>query len=188
MQTGHIRRRSSSEEGTDSGADHRPKQRQKPSTTDHFVRSREVEGGSTTSFVRIAPPDLASTSSSHRVMASAMGHLIPTNNGSGSSNGGGPGPSSIEHSASNTVQPVRFTDKLMYEDDRDFWSERQGLADMGGEVGLEDEGVIDGASRSIEVGRMKFVKPVAGTGKRMPVDREEVVRLILQGLRDIGYK
>jgi hypothetical protein len=31
-------------------------------------------------------------------------------------------------------------------------------------------------------------RPGVGGGKRMPVDREEVVRLILQGLRDIGYQ
>ena len=117
-----------------------------------------------------------------------MGHLIPTNNGSASLNGGGPGPSSIEHAASNTVQPVRFTNRLMYEDDRDFWSERQGLADMGVEDGYEDEALIDGTARSIEVGRIRGVKPAAGSGRRMPVDREEVVRLILQGLRDIGYQ
>lgn len=75
----------------------------------------------------------------------------------------------------------------MYEDDRE-WSEQQGLADfVPTEAGMDEDadvgvGAVDAALRK------RKVRLGAAEGKRMPVDREEVVRLILQGLRDIGYE
>ena len=61
----------------------------------------------------------------------------------------------------------------MYEDDRDWTEDHVGDTTP---VDHEMPGTEDSARRA------------GTTGKRMPVDREEVVRLILQGLRDIGYQ
>lgn len=113
---------------------------------------------------------------------------MPNSNGASTSNGAAPGPSSSTngHSAGgSTVKPVRLEGKLMYEDDRD-WSDHQGLADLIPDDTLDEE-MEDGVGGSDLIKRRKAKIGVTG-GKRMPVDREEVVRLILQGLRDIGYE
>lgn len=66
----------------------------------------------------------------------------------------------------------------MYEDDKD-WEEQVESRDREAAMAIQgDEGVFETAPRrSHQPG-----------DKRMPIDREEVVRLILQGLKDIGYK
>ena len=73
----------------------------------------------------------------------------------------------------------------MYEDDRD-WAEHQHLTDMLPDD--VDDIVMGGSAEEDEMTRRRKVRVGLGAGKRMPVDREEVVRLILQGLRDIGYQ
>lgn len=62
----------------------------------------------------------------------------------------------------------------MYEDDKDW--EHQG----------DNEAYIqvDGDESYINQARTRLSRPGA---KRMPVDREEVVRLVMQGLKDMGY-
>lgn len=66
----------------------------------------------------------------------------------------------------------------MYPDDED-WAMYQDLPEdnENGQDGMEVEDA--GAKRR---------RRGAAAAKRMPIDREEVVRLILQGLRDIGYE
>jgi hypothetical protein len=60
-------------------------------------------------------------------------------------------------------------DALMYEDDRG-WTDP------------EDVDMNDSAESSVHVQR-KMAR-----AKRMPVEREEVVRITLQALRDMGYQ
>jgi hypothetical protein len=66
----------------------------------------------------------------------------------------------------------------MYEDDYD-WAQYQALAE-------DDEASEQWGATEVQ-GRRKSLKGAAAA-KRMPVDREEVVRLILQGLKDMGYR
>lgn len=120
---------------------------------------------------------------------SKMGHQLnpaPTNG----HNGSAAGPSTSSNGASSSrldvagISPLEFDTKLMYGDDHD-WAMYQSASQFDAEEhpGQGDaEAVIDGL----------IVKPTIAKGpaaaKRMPVDRQEVVRLMLQGLRDIGYK
>jgi hypothetical protein len=101
-----------------------------------------------------------------------------TNNGAGpSGNGNGHAPpSSITVDLLDSIKPIEYGSRLMYEDDAD-WAEHQAAV----EEGMDAIGGIGGISgESSQMG--------ARHGKRMPVDREEFVRLVLQGLRDIGYE
>jgi hypothetical protein len=63
----------------------------------------------------------------------------------------------------------------MYEDDKDW---------------VEDPNKDDNIAPDDDTELIANARPALrpNGGRRMPVDREEVVRLILQGLRDIGYK
>jgi len=190
MQRGITRRRSPSLEGDNLHDRERPRQRQRYSSVDHLHRRREEEEGSQQglplSFVRSTPSDPHPAYNLHPVMANSMGHPLPSNNGSSTSNGAEPGPSTTNgHSMSHSSHPLRLEGKLMYEDDRD-WAEHQHFADTLPD--LDDVEMDDGVLNGEEGSRRRKVRPGAGAGKRMPVDREEVVRLILQGLRDIGYQ
>jgi hypothetical protein len=122
-----------------------------------------------------------------------MGHQLnssSTNGTNGQNGSASAGPSTSSNGASSSklditgVSPLEFDNKLMYGDDHD-WATYQSATQFDAEdvSGQEEtEAVIDGI----------FVKPPVAQGpaaaKRMPVDRQEVVRLMLQGLRDIGYK
>jgi hypothetical protein len=103
----------------------------------------------------------------------SMGHQI-TN---GSNSNGAAGPSNNGHSSVAESYNVKTGGELMYEDDGD-WGVYQDLANEADEA--EDQRLSDG-----QTGR----RPLKGSAaaKRMPVNREEVVRLILQGLKDMGY-
>lgn len=95
-------------------------------------------------------------------------------------------PGSLPPSILSSIIPVRPPGTLMYEDDQDWVSVQEKLKEQGDVEGrMEVDGDIDGKGKgtSLVIGR-----PGAGGGKRMPVEREEVVRLVLQGLRDIGYQ
>jgi hypothetical protein len=76
-----------------------------------------------------------------------------------------------------SIRQIKLDGKLMYEDDRD-WAEYQNASTNG-----TGEGAAEGSEDGIRRAKTALIN-----GKRMPVDREEVVRLILQGLRDIGYE
>lgn len=69
----------------------------------------------------------------------------------------------------------------MYQDDHD-WAQYQDLP--------EEEGMGAGDSGHENPDNSMARRRRRGTAaaKRMPIEREEVVRLILQGLRDIGYE
>ena len=73
---------------------------------------------------------------------------------------------------------IKTGGELMYEDDQD-WAAYQDTDDFDG--GRESTSVTDSQ------GRRRPLKGAAAA-KRMPVNREEVVRLILQGLKDMGYR
>ena len=113
-----------------------------------------------------------------------MGHPIPPTNGVANMNGssGEAGPSTNGHSRVNRrdeghsrgIELVQPEGSLMYEDDRG-WTE-ESLNDVAGDHSMGEGDEVERRPRA------------SRTGKRMPVDREEVVRLILQGLRDIGYQ
>jgi hypothetical protein len=65
----------------------------------------------------------------------------------------------------------------MYEDDR-------GWTESGYDIGVDG---VEPGDEEIP-GRKGKGRAGLALGKRMPVEREEVIRLMLQGLRDIGYK
>lgn len=76
----------------------------------------------------------------------------------------------------NGSQRVQLQGSLMYPDDSDWRA-----ADD------EDEAMdVDGVVKSGE-SSSKRLPELTGT-KRIPVDREEVTRVMLQALRDIGYQ
>lgn len=108
----------------------------------------------------------------------SMGHQIQSNGSStaGPSNGNGVGNGHDDPTGAG-VRLAKLDGKLMYEDDSD-WAEYQDGIDA---IMMEAD-----AEGSDDTKRRR--KTGVAAGKRMPVDREEVVRLILQGLRDIGYK
>jgi hypothetical protein len=125
----------------------------------------------------------ANTSSSHQTTSptsreAKMGHQLPPFNGTnGNGNGNGvAGPSTNGHSQMEGL--VKTGGELMYEDDQD-WAAYQALEEYGEDT--TESGGIDGQSSR---------RPLKGAAaaKRMPVNREEVVRLILQGLKDMGYR
>lgn len=101
-----------------------------------------------------------------------MGHPIGTNGASSSNGTAGPSTNGRSLEAN-----VKTGTELMYEDDGD-WGLYQDItnADDGAEEWTVSEG--DGRRRPLKG---------AAAAKRMPVNREEVVRLILQGLKDMGY-
>lgn len=68
--------------------------------------------------------------------------------------------------------------ELMYDDDGD-WGMYQDATNADDEAG---------GLRSGEGGSTDTLLKGAAAAKRMPVNREEVVRLILQGLKDMGYR
>jgi hypothetical protein len=98
-----------------------------------------------------------------------MGHQITNGNGAAV-------PSTNGHSTA-AGESVKTGAELMYEDDGD-WGMYQDLA-------LVDDEAED--SRMSEGGSIRRPLKGAAAAKRMPVNREEVVRLILQGLKDMGY-
>lgn len=78
------------------------------------------------------------------------------------------------------ITPKSFDGDLMYEDDKDWFD-----AEM-----TVDEADSNGPHTAAAGSAVRAGPSTAGLGssKRMPIQREEVVRLILQGLRDIGYE
>ena len=100
-------------------------------------------------------------------------------NDAGPSNGhGNVASGSKTTSVIRNVQKVNPAGRLMYEDDKD-WADSMELKDRETAIaGQAGDSVFEAVSRR---------KHQPGD-KRMPVNREEVVRLILQGLKDIGYK
>ncbi|ODN76638.1 hypothetical protein L202_05285 [Cryptococcus amylolentus CBS 6039] len=82
------------------------------------------------------------------------------------------------------VAPVRLPGSLMYEDDKD-WAEAREAYAGGEDADMEDDATSIKGKGKLAAGA--DVRPGVGGGKRMPVDREEAVRIMLQGLRDVGY-
>lgn len=121
-----------------------------------------------------------------------MGQPIPsTSNGAGPSsfstppsNGHASNGNGVTHSVE-SVTMVQPNGTLMYEDDRD-WAEHQEL--HGTVPSIVEDDLEDGTIALGESSKGRHSKNSYSAGKRMPVEREEVVRLMLQGLRDIGYQ
>ncbi|ORY24376.1 WD40-repeat-containing domain protein [Naematelia encephala] len=82
-----------------------------------------------------------------------------------------------------SIRPVRPAGTLMYEDDRD-WVED---ADLDHKFDISDEQSSSFGPGMGESSKGPRNRASVTAGKRMPIVRQEVVRLILQGLRDIGY-
>lgn len=176
MQRGTTRRRASSDEGDN--IDH-PRQRQRNSTVLSTASSTSTETPDVTpSQTSVPSPDRDHQPSllSSRVMTD-MGPPLPTSSSNGKSLSTSPtnGHAAFSSNGSSSIRLVKPEGKLLYEDDQD-WAEH------------EDEDAImeDSPEKDGEVAESSRRKQ--GGFKRMPVDREEVVRLILQGLRDIGYE
>nr|XP_031862925.1 uncharacterized protein CI109_001399 [Kwoniella shandongensis]KAA5529997.1 hypothetical protein CI109_001399 [Kwoniella shandongensis] len=186
MQRGTTRLRSPSDEG-DSTEHSRPKQRTRQSAA---VTSPNTSNPRLPSVI---------TSPTHMNNNGAMGHPL-RHNGSHPSNGsaGEAGPSNGHSLGISTVtpgslpphilgaiRPVQPPGNLMYEDDRDWYHEPESHED-----GIEstDDGDMDEDDGEAKHNKHRAMdRPGVGGGKRMPVEREEAVRLMLQGLRDIGY-
>ncbi|OCF74989.1 hypothetical protein I204_03836 [Kwoniella mangroviensis CBS 8886] len=169
MQRGITRPRSPSDE-----EESRPRQRIKPSSPNQHINNTN------------------------------MGH--PLHNGSSTTNGishdsePGPsnghasssvGPGSLPHHVLNSIQHVQPPGHLMYEDDRNWQDQHDTTMTDDGKESTDDEleeaqdGLGHPEAKSIS--RKTTQRPGVGGSRRMPVEREEAVRLILQGLRDIGY-
>ncbi|WVF65783.1 hypothetical protein IAT40_000517 [Kwoniella sp. CBS 6097] len=130
----------------------------------------------------------------HTNGSSATAHAVsdepgPSNLTSSSSNGhssssfsGQSQPGSLPRDVVNSIKHVQPPGNLMYEDDRD-WAEHHVLGHDDGHEGTDDGMDEDGLSFR----RRLHGRPGQAGGMRMPIEREEVVRLMLQGLRDIGY-
>ena len=126
-----------------------------------------------------------------------MGHRVASNgtNGFAGSNGhqnltaeAGPSTSNGHASTSNgamssDIRSVQPNGTLMYEDDR-AWSEDD-VQEEEASTSRSERMAVDGEEHPIWQPKRSRM---SGNGRRMPIDREEVVRLILQGLRDIGYE
>ncbi|WVQ93433.1 hypothetical protein IAU59_000504 [Kwoniella sp. CBS 9459] len=116
-------------------------------------------------------------------LASEPGPSTSSFNGNSSSSASGHvPPGSLSSHVASSIKYVQPPGHLMYEDDKD-WAEHHVLGAEDGHDGTDDGMDEDG---TIFKRRMHSRPGVAG-GMRMPVEREEVVRLMLQGLRDIGY-
>jgi hypothetical protein len=125
-----------------------------------------------------------------------MGHQLhsSTTNGTNgsSSNGSASGPSKSGNGQASSskldvsdIRQVQLEGVSMYEDDDD-WAKYQARPEYDGDGHDINEpetvnSVIDGQI-------VKRVVKGPAAAKRMPVNREEAVRLMLQGLRDIGYQ
>ncbi|KAL1406407.1 hypothetical protein Q8F55_008106 [Vanrija albida] len=83
------------------------------------------------------------------------------------------GPFNLPDAVLELIQPYRPSGTLMYEDDTDW------APDYDADVIMGSASHSDAVATSPR--RQRF-------GKRMPIDREEIVRLMMQGLRDIGYQ
>lgn len=179
MQGGTRRPRSDSEDELVHTEDQRPRRRQRHSPTANstttsitapFLETRDHK----------ANPDLANISQTHRSRSqpTSMGPPIlgHREGEAGPSNGHSNGTSTMSHA--NWIHHIKRIDhigKLMYEEDKDW--EHEGEND----VYLR----TDGEDAYLDQARTRLSRPGA---KRMPVDREEIVRLMMQGLRDMGYK
>jgi hypothetical protein len=159
----------------------------RPRSPDDTGDSERPKNRSKQSPSNLGSESAANPSSSHQTTSptspkAKMGHQLPPFNGISSasnSNGNGngvAGPSTNGHSQMEGL--VKTGGELMYEDDQD-WAAYQALEEYGEDNA--ESGGMDGQS-----GR----RPLKGAAaaKRMPVNREEVVRLILQGLKDMGYR
>lgn len=112
--------------------------------------------------------------------SSKMG--APTANHNGSNNGVandvsgentyGPGPFVLSPVVLDQIRQYEPTGDLMYEDDRD-WKPQQ--------VDVSMDGTGSGGDSTAPTKKHDY-------SKRMPIVREEVVRLMLQGLEDLGYQ
>ncbi|ODN97475.1 WD-repeat protein [Cryptococcus wingfieldii CBS 7118] len=120
-------------------------------------------------------------------MSNDMGqptHSGPPAEASTSANGHAAQTVTATSSLLSNVAPVRLPGSLMYEDDKDWVETREAYA--GGEdADMEDDATSIKGKGKLSAG--EDARPGVGGGKRMPVDREEAVRLMLQGLRDVGY-
>ena len=130
----------------------------------------------------------APTSPSSRRISSTMGR---ESNGSRSSNGAGPSGTSngnghadpsaaVTSSLSELIAHVTAAEGsggTMYPDDDD-WAEHQHGSEHGG-MDVDTSDTYTAGESSTHALAHK---------KRMPVEKEEFVRLVLQGLRDVGYE
>lgn len=120
-----------------------------------------------------------------------MGHEIPNTIGNRAAAAGSSahaGPSSSNGHSAGAVGLVRLEGDLMYQDDHD-WLEYQDEDDDD----MADADVLDSSgngdfTKADAVAAANRHRKGTAAAKRMPIQREEVVRLILQGLRDIGYE
>ncbi|EIW66565.1 hypothetical protein TREMEDRAFT_34837 [Tremella mesenterica DSM 1558] len=93
--------------------------------------------------------------------------------------------SGIPRSVLAAIRPLEPPSDLMYDDDRD-WSESQRPPEVPF-IFSDDEDGSAGDDESEKAKGKRAVRSVASLGKRMPIKRDEIVRLILQALRDMGY-
>lgn len=161
MQRGITRRRSSFD---DQGGDcqRRP---QRPRL------SRDIAPTSPTTPATIVT---ASTEAPRSPPLRAMGPPRSTNGGAASRATPTPGPS-LPSALLDQVERFYPLGDLMYADDADWVNE-------------DDADIIVEASADASQDRGARIRRQQRFGRRMPIQREQVVRLMLQGLQDIGYQ
>lgn len=82
------------------------------------------------------------------------------------------------------VRPLASSSTLMYEDDKD-WTDSS--KEDAAHFVISDDEEEDGYDAA-EGSSKRRIRPGQSQAKRMPIQREEIVRIMLQGLRDMGYE
>ena len=209
MQRGLVRRRSPSTDLDSNGDGHRDDSR--PSFSDGHEENRPKQrrrklspgqqstAASLTPLLDTTPPSQTSATSTSSVPPlppsiplGEMGPPIRTSNGA-SSNGvshtngvshDDKPPRSTPSDVLDAVRPLASTSSLMYEDDKDWADSTKQDAAHFVISDDEDEDGYDAAEGSSK----RRIRPGQSQAKRMPIQREEIVRLMLQGLKDMGYE
>lgn len=151
----------------------------------------------------LPPTPISASSHHHPINMARPSHSHSASNGSNGSNGStngtshilesnGAGPSTSNGQSHSSIgitaeilagiQPLKYESSLVYEDDKD-WAEFQDEVNQEEDVNMMDD------NEDLEVGSSSGIRRDGlGSMKRMPIEREEIVRLALQALRDMGYE
>lgn len=167
MQRGTVRRRSISDTGDSA---QRPSQRHRTSDTRPHspspLSSSFITTVSTESALHTMGPPVSTNGTSNGV--SGTSPPAATDNG---------GPFNLPPSVLDQVEPYHPRGNLAYPDDKEW------IVNPDAEF-MTDDMVANDTNAS----RAKAIQRKQTFGRRMPIDREELVRLMLQGLHDMGYQ
>lgn len=169
MQRGTVRRRSSSDSGDTA---QRPSQRHRTSANSSLPPSSPQPSLTTTVTSESAPRTMGPPVSSNGTGNGVSDNVTPP-----AATTSDRGPFTLPRSVIEQVQVFRPSGHLAYPDDKDW------AINHDAEFITDDSQAAEG-----EASRARAMLRKQVFGRRMPIDREEIVRLMLQGLHDIGYQ